>query len=161
MLLQAPQLYRLLSEAATALGLQRSPQLFLQHSQQAAMHYLELPVTSLLPGLPPPTAPKQRAPNSTVPGAVAGAGAGATQQTEAVRATSTVDSVSAAAVHQAAVVVTSRTIELLQPAELQAMFIGCLSSGLLAGSLLLLLGVVSMTDNGSRLASCCCLFVSL
>ena len=106
------------------------------------MHYLELPVTSLLPGLPPPTAPKQRAPNSTVPGAGAGAGAGATQQTEVVRAMSTVDSMSAAAVHQPAVVVTSRMVELLQPAELQAMFIGCLSSGLLAGNLVLLMGVV-------------------
>ena len=50
--MQAPQLYKLLSDAADALGLQRSPQLFLQQSHQAALHYVELPVSSRLPGLP-------------------------------------------------------------------------------------------------------------
>ncbi|KAL0055275.1 hypothetical protein WJX82_009859 [Trebouxia sp. C0006] len=76
---QAPQLHRLLSEAANALGLERASHLFLHQSQQAALHYLELPP---------------------------------------------------------AVVVTSRMIELLQPQELQALLVGCLSSGIAPGDAL-------------------------
>ncbi len=73
------------------------------------MHYLELPVTSCLPGLAA-TVFRQR---SGLPAA------------------------SASAVQQPAIVVTSRMIELLQPEELQAMFVGALSSGFVEGAALL------------------------
>ncbi len=45
-----------------------------------------------------------------------------------------VDSASDADVQWPAVVVTSRMIELLQPQELQALFVGTLSSGLVPGT---------------------------
>ncbi|DBA97235.1 TPA: hypothetical protein ACH3X1_014983 [Trebouxia sp. C0004] len=124
---QAPQLHRLLSEAANALGLEGAPHLFLQHSQQAALHYLELPVSTCLPGLAFST-PRQRAGVSA-----AAAAAAAVQQADVHSARTSLDSLSDAAVLQPAVVVTSRMIELLQPQELQALLVGCLSSGTVAG----------------------------
>ena len=134
---QAPQLHRLLSEAANALGLERAPHLFLHQSQQAALHYLELPVSTCLPGLAF-TTPRQRA-------AVSAAAAAAVQHADVHSARTSLDSLSDAAVLQPAVVVTSRMIELLQPQELQAMLVGCLSSGIAPGRL----------PNGSCLAIAC------
>ncbi len=125
--MQAPQLHRLLSEAANALGLERAPHLFLHQSQQAALHYLELPVSTCLPGLAS-TTPRQRA-------AVTAAAAAAVQHADVHSARTSLDSVSNAAVLQPAVVVTSRMIELLQPQELQALLVGCLSSGIAPGRL--------------------------
>ena len=116
---QAPQLYKLLSNSAEALQLDRPPQLFLQHSQQAALHFLQIPVTSRLPGLAS-SSPRQRRGK---------AAAASVQQQHGV------DAESAAAGQQAAVVVTSRMVELLQPAELQAMFVGALSTALVPGLL--------------------------
>ena len=57
------------------------------------------------------------------------------QQADVHSARSSLDSLSDAAVIQPAVVVNSRMIELLQPQELQALFVGCLSSGIVAGRL--------------------------
>ncbi len=57
------------------------------------------------------------------------------QQADVHSARTSLDSLSDAAVIQPAVVVTSRMIELLQPQELQALFVGCLSSGIVAGRL--------------------------
>ena len=124
--MQAPQLHRLLSEAAAALGLQRAPHLFLHQSQQAALHYLELPVSTCLPGLAS-TTPRLRT--------GASAGAAAMQQSDVRSARTSLDCLSDAAVLQPALVVTSRIMELLQPQELQALFVGCLSSGIVAGRL--------------------------
>ena len=126
--MQAPQLHRLLSEAADALGLERPPNLFLHQSQQAALHYLELPVSTCLPGLAS-TTPKPRAAVS------AAAAPAAVQQVDVHSARTSLDCLSDAAVLQPAVVVTCRMIELLQPQELQALFVGCLSSGIVAGRL--------------------------
>ena len=125
--MQAPQLHRLLSEAANALGLERAPHLFLHQSQQAALHYLELPVSTCLPGLAS-TTPRPRA-------GVSAAAAAAVQQADVHSARTSLDSLSDAAVVQPAVVVTSRMIELLQPQELQALLVGCLSSGIAPGRL--------------------------
>jgi hypothetical protein len=124
---QAPQLHRLLSEAAAALGLERLPHLFLYQSQQAALHYLELPVSTCLPGLPSST-PRPKA-------AVSAAADAAMRQVGVHSARTSLDCLSDAAVLQPAVVVTSRMIELLQPQELQALLVGCLSSGIAAGRL--------------------------
>ncbi len=152
--MQAPQLHRLLSEAANALGLERAPHLFLHQSQQAALHYLELPVSTCLPGLAS-TTPRQRAAvTAAAAGAVsaaaaagavsaaaaagavsAAAAAAAVQHADVHSARTSLDSVSNAAVLQPAVVVTSRMIELLQPQELQALLVGCLSSGIAPGRL--------------------------
>ena len=116
--MQAPQLYRLLTQAAEALSLERGPQLFLQHSPQASMHYLELPVISRLPGLAGfPTESKPGGNIDITASAVHGVAAAAS-----------------AAVPQSAIVVTSRMVELLDPMELQAMFVGTLSIGLLGGT---------------------------
>ena len=210
--MQAPHLYKLLSDAADALGLQRHPQLFLHQSHQAALHYVELPISSRLPGLPASTN-KARHPH-TADGLSEALQHGTSGEIEPdrnlapqtivqiwkhvikfipimvtmcslyglfegccwvhksqrdMRQTITLhsfahleslaclcvcaagplnvlivcvvikfdwcagDSESAAAVHQTAVVVTSRMIELLQPQELQAMFVGALSTGLMTG----------------------------
>jgi len=133
---QAPQLHRLLSEAANALGLERAPHLFLHQSQQAALHYLELPVSTCLPGLAS-TTPRQRAAVTAAAAAAvsAAAAAAAVQHADVHSARTSLDSVSNAAVLQPAVVVTSRMIELLQPQELQALLVGCLSSGIAPGRL--------------------------
>ncbi|KAL3133044.1 hypothetical protein ABBQ38_006950 [Trebouxia sp. C0009 RCD-2024] len=112
---QAPQLHTLLSEAAIALQLERAPQLYLQHSQQAAIHYLQLPLTTRLPGLAAVSARQRRSKPQ----------ASSVQQQQ-----HGLDAESEAAVHQPVVVVTSRMVELLQPQELQAMFVGALSTGL-------------------------------
>ena len=80
------------------------------------MHYLHLPLTARLPGLPAGSARQRRGKPS--PSSVHQQG---------------LDTESAAAVHQPVVVVTSRMVELLQPRELQAMFIGALSTGLAPG----------------------------
>ncbi|KAL3133056.1 hypothetical protein ABBQ38_006962 [Trebouxia sp. C0009 RCD-2024] len=113
---QAPQLHSLVSEAATALQLERAPQLYLQHSQQAAIHYLHLPLTTRLPGLAAVSARQRRSKPQAC----------SVQQQKQHG----LDAESEAAVHQPVVVVTSRMVELLQPQELQAMFVGALSTGL-------------------------------
>ena len=76
------------------------------------MHYLHLPLTARLPGLAAVSA-RQR--HSKPPGS--------SVQRHGL------DAESEAAVHQPVVVVTSRMVELLQPQELQAMFVGALSTG--------------------------------
>ena len=81
------------------------------------MHYLHLPLTARLPGLPAGSA-RQRCGKAS-PSSV--------QQQQGL------DVESAAAVHQPVVVVSSRMVELLQPRELQAMFVGALSTGLAPG----------------------------
>lgn len=116
---QAPQLQKLLADAAEALQLERPPQLFLQHSQQAAIHYLELPVSSRLPGLAAPFIRQRKGRVSLA----------------SVKKQQGVDCASTAALQQPAVVVTSRMVELLQPEELQAMFVATLSTGLAPGGL--------------------------
>ncbi|KAL3133047.1 hypothetical protein ABBQ38_006953 [Trebouxia sp. C0009 RCD-2024] len=100
---QAPQLHSLLSEAATALQLERAPQLYLQHSQQAAIHYLQLPLTTRLPGLAAVPARQRRSKPQAC----------SVQQQQQHG----LDVESEAAVCQPVVVVTSRMVELLQPHE--------------------------------------------
>ena len=84
------------------------------------MHYLHLPLTARLPGLPAGSARQRRGKPSPSPSSV--------QQQQGL------DTESVAAVHQPVVVVTSRMVELLQPRELQAMFVGTLSTGLAPGT---------------------------
>ena len=112
-------MHRLLSDAAEALQLERPPQLYLQHSQQAAMHYLHLPITARLPGLAASSLQQQR--SKALPPSV--------QQKQQQG----MDTESTAAIHQPVIVVTSRMVELLQPEELQVMFVGALSTGLAPG----------------------------
>ena len=59
---------------------------------------------------------------------------GSLQQSDGSQQALAGDNASATAVQQPAVVVSSRMIELLQPKELQAMFVGALSIGLMTGS---------------------------
>lgn len=80
------------------------------------MHYLHFPLTARLPGLPVGSA-RQRG-GKPSPSFVQQQG---------------LDTESVAAVHQPVVVVTSRMVELLQPRELQAMFVGALSTALAPG----------------------------
>ena len=93
------------------------------------MHYLEVHVTSRLPGL-----------------AAAG-----------LRHRPGCDSASDYAVQQPAVVVTSRMIELLQPEELQAMFVGTLSNGVTAG--IHLLNVLLCMHKWVCVHTCVCVCV--
>ena len=83
------------------------------------MHYMEMPVASRLPGLAAPHIRQRRGRVSL---------ASVKQQQGA-------DCESAAAMQQPAVVVTSRIVELLQPDELQAVFVGTLITGLASGML--------------------------
>lgn len=80
------------------------------------MHYLHLPLTARLPGLP--TSPARQRRDKPLSSSVQQQGT---------------DTESAAAVYQPVIVVTSRMVELLQPWELQAMFVGALSTGLAPG----------------------------
>lgn len=84
------------------------------------MHYLHLPLTARLPGLA--AAPARQPHGKPVPASV--------QQQQQHQG---LDTESVAAGYQPVVVVSSRMVELLQPQELQAMFVGALSTGLAEG----------------------------
>lgn len=84
------------------------------------MYYLHLPLTARLPGLVATTARQPR--GKPLPASV--------QQQQQQQG---LDTESAAAGYQPVVVVSSRMVELLQPRELQAMFVGALSTSLAEG----------------------------
>ena len=106
----------MLTSAASALGLGQSPLLCLQQNNQPFIHYLELPSCTQLPGL----SASQQATASSSTTAAAALHRG---NSEAV----------VSSVGQPVLVISSRLVEVLQPEELQMMFLGALSTALAPG----------------------------
>lgn len=117
--LQVPQIQKLLTAAASALGLEHKPQLFVRHSQQPSIHYLELPNQTHLPGLAPTQQSQQTTTGHSSPAM------------DACSNSSTLGSRQG----QPVLVVSSRLVEVLQPAELQMMFLTTLSTALAPGKI--------------------------
>lgn len=91
--------------------MQQTPALYLQHSDRPSIHYLELPGQTQLPGL---SARLQHEPKTKCHAATA--------------ADEMHSSSAAAAIGQPVLVVSSRLIEVLQPDELQMMFLTTLAT---------------------------------
>lgn len=106
----------MLTSAASALGLQQPPLLCLQQNNQPFIHFIELPSCTQLPGL---------SPSQQATGFSSSTAAAALQRGNSEAAVSTVG--------QPVLVVSSRLVEVLQPEELQMMFLGALSTALAPG----------------------------
>ena len=120
--LQAARIHTILTAAASALSLEQEPSLYLHHSDQPSIHYLEFPSSTQLPGL--------NASQQQMSGTSSNAATAVVQREHSHAGTS--------AIGQPVLVVSSRLVEVLQPDELQMMFLTTLSTALAPGMLCLL-----------------------